>query len=230
MSATRCAQESMGPGAEGSMKTPGSPVAHLLVKARHELKRAVVGLSDRESSALLAALAARLSLCARPARVRLTVPPTEDAALTVLEFLNEHDAASESRLCGFCGGPFKVNPRSRRSHRYCSASCRSKSRHRKNSGPLGPEPAEPEDAFPGACGAVRAGLEWRQGAQPLDSPEVPSPAGVGLSLVSSVHAPRTPCAGVDPGGAGTAALRVSSDGSGGSARGSSRTASEDPRG
>ena len=36
----------------------------------------------------------------------------------------------ETRLCGVCGDPFRVNPRHATVHRFCSAGCRSKRRHR----------------------------------------------------------------------------------------------------
>jgi hypothetical protein len=40
----------------------------------------------------------------------------------------------ESRACGMCGAPFKVNPRHARVHRFCTAACRSKHRRRLNPG------------------------------------------------------------------------------------------------
>jgi hypothetical protein len=36
---------------------------------------------------------------------------------------------SRARLCPVCGFQFTVNPRHRADHRFCSASCRSRSRH-----------------------------------------------------------------------------------------------------
>jgi hypothetical protein len=36
----------------------------------------------------------------------------------------------ETRACGACGESFRVNPRHSKAHRYCSAACRSRERHR----------------------------------------------------------------------------------------------------
>jgi hypothetical protein len=38
----------------------------------------------------------------------------------------------QSRVCGLCGRPFRVNRRHTTTHAYCSATCRSKARHRRN--------------------------------------------------------------------------------------------------
>lgn len=37
----------------------------------------------------------------------------------------------DTRVCGICGATFRVNPRHAAHHCFCSASCRSKARHRR---------------------------------------------------------------------------------------------------
>jgi len=44
----------------------------------------------------------------------------------------EESHPGETRVCGLCGASFPVNLRHAKGHRYCSAACRSKARHRRN--------------------------------------------------------------------------------------------------
>jgi len=72
----------------------------------------------------------------------------------------------ETRVCRVCGAPFRVNPHHASEHRFCSAACRSKHRHRLKRA----SKAIPGDSGPGP--AVLPDSVYVHLSEPTDAPDL----------------------------------------------------------